>query len=201
MCRRPVTSSVLKIFSSARIKLNMPERTVPFVKYSPFGAKLLGVSIQVPGRDMPFLRTFAALVTAVLLAAPHSALADTNEPISVKVNMARILRISAPAATVIIGNPGVADVTIQDPQTLVLTGKSYGTTNLIVLDNSGNPVADTMVSVVQPTGDTITVFNGQARTTLSCNPICQQTITLGDDPAFTTNALTSSGAVAGSAHQ
>ena len=150
---------------------------------------------------MPLLRTFAALVTAALLAAPHVALADTNEPISVKVNMARILRISAPAATVIIGNPGVADVTIQDPQTLVLTGKSYGTTNLIILDSAGNPVADTMVSVVQPTGDTITVYNGQARTTLSCNPICQQTITLGDDQNFTNNAVTSSGLVQATAKQ
>lgn len=150
---------------------------------------------------MPLLRTFATLVTAALLAAPHVALADTNEPISVKVNMARILRISAPAATVIIGNPGVADVTIQDPQTLVLTGKSYGTTNLIILDSAGNPVADTMVSVVQPTGDTITVYNGQARTTLSCNPICQQTITLGDDQNFTNNAVTSSGLVQATAKQ
>ena len=150
---------------------------------------------------MPLLRTFAALVTAAVLAAPHVALADTNEPISVKVNMARILRISAPAATVIIGNPGVADVTIQDPQTLVLTGKSYGTTNLIILDSAGNPVADTMVSVVQPTGDTITVYNGQARTTLSCNPICQQAITLGDDQNFTNNAVTSSGLVQATAKQ
>ena len=150
---------------------------------------------------MPLLRTFAALVTAALLALPNVAVADTNEPISVKVNMARILRISAPAATVIIGNPGVADVTIQDPQTLVLTGKSYGTTNLIILDSAGNPVADTMVSVVQPTGDTITVYNGQARTTLSCNPICQQTITLGDDQNFTNNAVTSSGLVQATAKQ
>jgi len=68
---------------------------------------------------MPLLRTFAALMTAAMMVVPNGAFADTNEPISVKVNMARILRISAPAATVIIGNPGVADVTIQDPQTLV----------------------------------------------------------------------------------
>src|SRR5689334_24660783 len=111
----------------------------------------------------------AALLLAALLSfgalAPAAAVAEEG-PISVKVNMARILRISAPAATVIIGNPGVADVTIQDPQTLVLTGKSYGQTNLIVLDNAGNPVADTMVSVIQPTpDDQITVYMGSARTT------------------------------------
>jgi Flp pilus assembly secretin CpaC len=141
---------------------------------------------------MSFLRLlFAAALTLAALA-PASALAAANEPITVKANMARILRISAPAATVIIGNPGVADVTIQDPQTLVLTGKSYGQTNLIVLDSAGNPVADTMVSVVQANSDTITVYMGTARTTLSCNPVCQPTITLGDDPVFGNAAFASS---------
>ncbi len=140
---------------------------------------------------MSFLRLFIAAVALSVLA-PSLAAAATNEPITVKANMARILRISAPAATVIIGNPGVADVTIQDPQTLVLTGKSYGQTNLIVLDSAGNPVADTMVSVVQATGDTVTVYMGTARTTLACDPVCQPTITLGDDATFGNAAFASS---------
>src|SRR6201747_2236885 len=93
---------------------------------------------------------FVATLFGLAALSPASVWADeANAPISVKVNMARILRISAPAATVIVGNPGVADVTIQDPQTLVLTGKSYGETNLIVLDAKGNPIADTLVEVVQ----------------------------------------------------
>ena len=141
------------------------------------------------------LRPLFALVAAVLLLTPIAAQADTSEPISVKVNMARILRISAPAATVIIGNPIVADVTIQDPQTLVLTGKSYGETNLIVLDSLGNPIADTTISVVQGEADTMTVYMGAARTTLSCKPVCQPTITLGDDTDFTQKSVVSSGQV------
>ncbi len=121
------------------------------------------------------------------------AAADANDPISVKVNMARILRISAPASTVIIGNPGVADITIQDPQTLVLTGRSYGTTNLIVLDSMGNPVADTIVSVIQGgQADMLTVYMGTARTTLACDPVCQPTIMLGDDNGFSSSAYASS---------
>jgi Flp pilus assembly secretin CpaC len=148
---------------------------------------------------MPMLRQILALALVALLAAPLAAKAEDNAPISVKVNMARILRISAPAATVIIGNPGVADVTIQDPQTLILTGKSYGQTNLIVLDTAGNPVADTMVSVVQDVASQVTVFMGSARTTLDCQPICQATITLGDDGDFTNRALQSSATLANSA--
>jgi Flp pilus assembly secretin CpaC len=140
---------------------------------------------------MSFMRPLLAIVSATLLLAPFAAHAATSDPITVKVNMARILRISAPAATVIIGNPGVADVTIQDPQTLVLTGKSFGQTNLIVLDNMGNPVADTTITVVQSSG-LVTVYLGTARTSLSCNPVCQPTIMLGDDPGFSNNAFASS---------
>ena len=80
-------------------------------------------------------RLASALVLMAGLIVSPAAHAAANDPVSVQVNMARILRISAPAATVIIGNPGVADVTIQDPQTLILTGKSYGQTNLIVLED------------------------------------------------------------------
>lgn len=139
---------------------------------------------------MQFRRLVVALALGLAIVTP--AVAETNEPISVKVNMARILRISAPAATVIIGNPGVADITIQDPQTLVLTGRSFGQTNLIVLDSMGNPVADTIVSVIQGQSDVVTVYMGTARTTLACQPVCQPTITLGDDNNFTSNNLASS---------
>jgi Flp pilus assembly secretin CpaC len=139
---------------------------------------------------MSLTRSIAALTLGLLMAGP--ALAETSEPISVTVNMARILRISAPAATVIIGNPGVADITIQDPQTLVLTGRSFGQTNLIVLDAAGNPVADTIVSVVQGQSDLVTVYLGTARTTMSCEPVCQPTITLGDDGQFSADAYASS---------
>lgn len=132
----------------------------------------------------------AATLTTALFA-PLSVAADEG-PITVKANMARILRISAPAATVIIGNPGVADVTIQDPQTLVLTGKSYGQTNLIVLDSQGNPIADTLIEVIQAQTELVTMYLGAARTTLACNPNCQPTIMLGDDVGFSSNTLASS---------
>jgi Flp pilus assembly secretin CpaC len=141
---------------------------------------------------------FASALLAASLLVPVAAIASDG-PISVKVNMARIPRISAPAATVIIGNPGVADVTIQDPQTLVLTGKSYGQTNLIVLDAMGNPIADTTLEVVEATANVVTVYMGSSRTTLACAPACQPTIALGDDPSFSAGAVASSNIVEGMA--
>jgi Flp pilus assembly secretin CpaC len=140
------------------------------------------------------MRIHLAFIAAVLLTASPVAPTFSQEgaPITVNVNMARVLRISAPAATVIVGNPGVADVTIQDPQTLILTGKSYGQTNLIILDAAGDPVADTLIEVAQLTAGSVTVYQGQARTSLACAPICQPTITLGDDDSFSATALASS---------
>ena len=124
--------------------------------------------------------------------APAPAMAIDGAPINVNVNMARILRINAAAATVIVGNPGIADVTIQDPQTLILTGKSFGQTNLIVLDTAGNPIADTLIEVVQMQAGVVTVYQGQARTSLACAPICQSVVMMGDDPNFSSEAIASS---------
>jgi Flp pilus assembly secretin CpaC len=148
---------------------------------------------------MPFRSSLAALAAAAALMAPVAALAE-SAPVSVKVNMARILRINAPAATVIVGNPGIADVAIQDPQTLVLTGKSYGQTNLIILDAQGNPIADTMIEVVQEQAGLVTVYLADKRTSLACEPVCQPIIMLGDDSAFTGETIGSASAVAAAAN-
>jgi len=135
---------------------------------------------------------FALSLTLASGLASAPAIAVEGAPINVNVNMARILRINAAAATVIIGNPGIADVTIQDPQTLILTGKSFGQTNLIVLDSAGNPIADTMIEVVQMQAGVVTVYQGQARTSLACAPVCQGVVMMGDDPAFSSQAIASS---------
>lgn len=148
---------------------------------------------------MSFRSSLAALAIASTLLTPMVAMAE-SAPVSVKVNMARILRINAPAATVIIGNPGIADAAIQDPQTLVLTGKSYGQTNLIVLDAQGNPIADTIIEVVQEQAGLVTVYLGNKRTSLACEPVCQPIIMLGDDPGFTGETISSSSAVSGAAN-
>ncbi len=149
---------------------------------------------------MSFRTSLVALIALPMLMAPALTLAE-SAPVSVKVNMARILRINAPASTVIVGNPAIADVTIQDPQTLVLTGKAYGQTNLIVLDNRGSPIADTLVEVIQDQAGVVTVYMGDRRTSLSCEPTCQPTIMLGDDGDFTGTTIGSSQTIAAAASQ
>lgn len=140
-----------------------------------------------------FISSFFLILNAqAQMSANLNSIAPMAGAISVNVNMARILRINAPAATVIIGNPAIADVTIQDAQTLILTGKSYGQTNLIILDSAGNPIADTFIEVIQTSDDVMTVYLGLARTTLACEPVCQPTATLGDNNEYISNTIAAS---------
>lgn len=124
-----------------------------------------------------------AVAVSLMAAAGVSTIfaADPNGEIDVQVNMARILRLPSAASTVVIGNPAIADATIQDPETIVLTGKTFGQTNLIALDSVGNPIADLIVEVVTQQDNIVLVYNGTQRNTISCTPECSPALMMGDD--------------------
>ena len=129
------------------------------------------------------VRRIAALTFAGLASvAAFAATAGAAEPISVIVDRAKVLHISQPADVVIIGNPAIADATIQDSQTLIITGRSYGTTNLIVLDKQGQSIADDIVTVEPSNDQVVTVYRRASRQTLSCTPECSPVMSLGDTP-------------------
>ena len=104
--------------------------------------------------------------------------ADT---VKVELDQARIYRLAAPASTIIIGNPAIADATLQDAQTLIVTGRAYGQTNLIVLDEQGETITDVQLAVLAATENLVTVYKGAKRQSLSCLPDCQPTAVPGDD--------------------
>src|SRR3712207_601311 len=68
-------------------------------------------------------------------------------PIGVTLDFARILAFDHPARTVVIGNPNIVDGALSDEYTIVLTGKAVGTTNMIVLGESGQEVANLVINV------------------------------------------------------
>lgn len=100
--------------------------------------------------------------------------------VTVLVDNAKLIRLPERTATVIVGNPIIAEVTPQKNGVLVLTGKSFGSTNLIALDNAGAMVAETMIRVEASQDATITVQRGLDRESLSCTPNCQPAVQLGD---------------------
>ena len=126
----------------------------------------------------------ALFLTAVL--APAAA---GEAPITVRLDEARLLKLPERAATVVIGNPLIADVAIQPGGLAIVTGKGYGATNVIVLDRSGAVLTEHILQVKGPP-DRVVVYRGVARDTYSCTPECSPRNTLGDDDDYFNKTLT-----------
>jgi Flp pilus assembly secretin CpaC len=130
--------------------------------------------------------TLGLLATLAAVAAPAVAHA---EDLVIKYDQSQILRLTRPASEIIIGNPSIADVTIQSGNILVVTGKSYGITNIIALDGERNIIQDQRITVRRDEVGVVNLTRGTARSTFACVPQCNPTITLGDDMAFLTNTI------------
>jgi hypothetical protein len=123
---------------------------------------------------------------------PVTLRAPSNEVIPVLLDQARIIKLPERAATLVIGDPLIADISIQPGGLAVITGKSYGSTNLVVFDHTGAVLLDRNLEVKGPPDPIIIVYRGAARSTYSCTPQCSPRISLGDDPDFFDKALAQS---------
>jgi Flp pilus assembly secretin CpaC len=88
-------------------------------------------------------------------------------------NHAKIVKLSRAADTIVIGNPAIADASVQDSTTVVLTGKGFGVTNLVILDETGALIVDELVTVSRSTASTVRIYRRSAVQTLSCAPYCE----------------------------
>jgi Flp pilus assembly secretin CpaC len=136
-----------------------------------------------------------ALALALLLA-PIPVPAPAAESLSVVVDQAKLIKLPEKVATIVVGNPLIADVSLQPGSTMVVTGKSYGTTNVMALDRQGTVLVDRMVQVEGATDKLVTVYRGVERESYSCTPICQRRVTLGDAPTYFDAVLGQSGSLA-----
>lgn len=123
----------------------------------------------------------AAVLAGPIVIALTAAPGRAADMVKVELDQARIYRLAAPASTIVIGNPSIADATLQDSQTLIVTGRAYGQTNLIVLDEQGETITDVQLAVLAATENFVTVYKGAKRQSLSCLPECQPAAVPGDD--------------------
>jgi len=95
--------------------------------------------------------TFRSALLAVLIlvsaSSIQSSFAQTSEPVQLTPGFTKLIRFDKPIATVVIGNPEVADARAQSDRSIALVGKAVGITNLIALDNTGAEVLSTLVVV------------------------------------------------------
>jgi hypothetical protein len=165
----------------------------------------LGARGLVASRRLHYLAAALLLVAGVALTAsraladeatptpvPVALRAPSNEVIPVLLDQARIIKLPERAATLVIGDPLIADISIQPGGLAVITGKSYGSTNLVVFDRTGAVLLDRNLEVKGPPDPIVIVYRGVARSTYSCTPQCSPRIGLGDDPDFFDKTLAQS---------
>ena len=116
------------------------------------------------------MRRLAALVL-IAAALPGMALAQA---LSVTIDQAQRLTISRPAKDVIVGNPAMVDVAILDEHHLLLTGKAYGVTNLLVTDALGRAILSRQMIVSAPEQNRVSVYRGGAVTSYACSGKCER---------------------------
>ncbi len=137
------------------------------------------------------------VLTCALFVAAAPAQADT---VIVNLDQARLLKLPGRVTTIVIGNPLIADATLQSGGILVVTGKGYGATNLLALDRDGRVVMSKLVQVLGPASEDLgVVYKGEERESYSCTPECQPRITLGDGKAFFGETIGQNGARNGAA--
>jgi Flp pilus assembly secretin CpaC len=122
-------------------------------------------------RSFRVLKFAAATVIAVTAGVSGSYGAETG--IEVVMNQAKIVKLTKDAATIVVGNPEIVDATVQDSRTIVLTGKGFGVTNLVILDPEGKAVVDEAVFVSRSDEKTLRVYRRSKVQTLSCTPFCE----------------------------
>ena len=142
---------------------------------------------------------FRSLAIGMLLW-PAAVMAEPSpDAIAVNVDQAKLVKLPTRVATIVVGNPLIADVTLQTGGILVVTGKGYGATNFIAMDRAGEVLVDRVIQVEGPTDQVVTIYRGVDRESYSCRPICQRRVTLGDGETYFKAAMDQAGTLSSQA--
>jgi Flp pilus assembly secretin CpaC len=129
-------------------------------------------------------RLFCVIAAVLPTGATQSFGAETapDNDFVVLIDQASLFRLERPAAQIVVGNPSIADVSVQSGKVLVVTGKSFGETNLIAIDADGKVIVNRLLVVQEPRTGFVTLYRGSARQTLHCAPYCAPQLVIGDAP-------------------
>lgn len=144
-----------------------------------------------------------AFLTATVLTMPALALAasrhapqhrpvtravHSNPGYTVAMDEARVITFPQPVATVFIGNPTIADITVIDSRHAYLLGKTFGATNMIGLDIDHHEVLNRAVAVTNRSGGEVTLHRGADTYNYTCTASrCETGPRPGDPAAYVSN--------------
>ena len=144
------------------------------------------------------LKMFGAEAKKVVLAlslflAIFPAAAQSDDTLNVVLDQATIMKMPEKVATIVVGNPLIADVAVQSGGLVVVTGKGYGATNVIALDRTGVVLMERAIVVTGGGSQTVQVHRGGERETYSCTPNCERRVTLGNSAGYFSSTIGQSG--------
>jgi Flp pilus assembly secretin CpaC len=128
-------------------------------------------------------RNVAGIAAAFAIALSSATPAHARD-IVVALDQAFPIRLAAPAEGVAIGNPSIAGVSVQNDQFLFVTGRSYGTTNLVVVGDGGRLLYSGRVTVTPDETNVVMVTRGVSTARMECTPLCRPRPDIGDGETF-----------------
>jgi Pilus formation protein N terminal region len=126
-------------------------------------------------RNRFVLATILGLSTFGLI----STAAHAGQLLEIEVDESQIMTLPSTPGAIVIGNPSIADVSIQG-QKIFVHGRGFGQTNLTILDLQGNQIANFDVVGKQTKSSALAVFRGPDRYSFSCATFCEAEAQIGD---------------------
>ncbi|KIL99714.1 hypothetical protein CCC_03886 [Paramagnetospirillum magnetotacticum MS-1] len=107
-------------------------------------------------------RFLPPLLAALVWAAPQAA--QASEALELPLGGAIVLPMRGGVRTVVVGNPAIADVSVDGPGSVTVFGKGPGATSLVALDAGGGVLAERQVVVLAGGANSVTLRYGTGKT-------------------------------------
>ena len=129
-------------------------------------------------------RTFASLgiALATMTALTAGPVLAQSAPMTVQIDRSQRVSLQGSVASVIVANPQIADVTVVDANTLFITGKGYGVTEIIAVDALGRPLFQSQVVVSAGSAGSVRVWRGAQATEMACGSSCSPSVRAAPAP-------------------
>jgi Pilus formation protein N terminal region len=159
---------------------------------SPLSGK---TGVQIANRSCVILRNsmmkngVLSVLAGVATVLAMAGQAQAGQPFVVGTDMTSLVTLSTEPATIAIGNPSIADVTLNGKQVFI-HGHAFGDTNVILLDRAGNMIANFDVTVKYEVANMVSIFGKGQRWSFTCAPYCESVMIPGDNFTYTSTMLT-----------
>ncbi len=130
----------------------------------------------------------ALLPAGIVAMAALSPSALAESAITVAADHAKVVSVAGEPAAIIVGNPTFADVSVRNGK-LVIHGRHFGSTNVLVLDDAGEQLANFELNVTRKQTRAVVMFKAGSRESYTCAPKCEATLSVGDSEEFFTKVV------------